>query len=594
MRITKLEIKNFRGIKNGEIYFPDHGVLVGDNNTGKSTILEAIDLVLGPDRLNRRTIINEHDFYAGDYINTEGNPIEIEILATIAGLTEEQERHFKDHIEFWDNKENQIISEPVAEKIDQGHIESSLRVGFSGRYDKEDDDFSGETYFLSPTKDDGTKIRFKKMDKRICGFLYLRTIRTGSRALSLERGSLLDIILQLKEIRLNMWEETLEKIRPITVAENPELGVSNILSSVQDAIRKLVPSDWGENPQMKISDLTRDHLRKTLTVFMNTGAKQLNGEGHIAPFKYQGTGTVNTLILSMLSLIAELKQNVIFAMEEPEIAIPPHTQKRVINSVIGKSSQSIFTSHSPYVLEEFDPSQIMTLKNENGNLSSKVASFPKMIKRKAYQAEFRKKYCEALLAKRVLIAEGRTEYDAIPVAAKRLNELSPSEYSSLEELGIAIVDAESDSKIAPIAKNLKELGKTTYAIYDLQEGEQKTLISGIVDFSYESTEASFEKLILNNVPEVRLRAFIQLLIEIEEWPNHIDIPAEGSNLTALKEQLSKYFKWSKGAGTAAELIAMCELEEIPQFIRDTLKAIKRTVSNENQDATDTLKEETEN
>ena len=38
---------------------------------------------------------------------------------------------------------------------------------------------------------------FRKKDKRNCGFLYLRTLRTGSRALSLERGSLLDIILQM-------------------------------------------------------------------------------------------------------------------------------------------------------------------------------------------------------------------------------------------------------------------------------------------------------------------------------------------------------------------------------------------------------------
>ena len=55
-------------------------------------------------------------------------------------------------------------------------------------------------------------------------------------------------------------------------------------------------------------------------------------------------GTINTLVLSLLSMIANIKENVIFAMEEPEIALPPHIQKRVISSVIEKSKQALFTS----------------------------------------------------------------------------------------------------------------------------------------------------------------------------------------------------------------------------------------------------------
>ena len=74
MKIARIKIKNFRGIKDGEILFPDHVVLVGDNNSGKSTILEAIDLVLGPERLSKHPVIDEHDFYAGQYIDNENNP----------------------------------------------------------------------------------------------------------------------------------------------------------------------------------------------------------------------------------------------------------------------------------------------------------------------------------------------------------------------------------------------------------------------------------------------------------------------------------------------------------------------------------------
>lgn len=67
MRAACIKIDNFRGIKQATIFLPKHGVLIGDNNTGKTTILEALDLVLGPDRLNRQPPIDEHDFFRGAY-----------------------------------------------------------------------------------------------------------------------------------------------------------------------------------------------------------------------------------------------------------------------------------------------------------------------------------------------------------------------------------------------------------------------------------------------------------------------------------------------------------------------------------------------
>ena len=49
MYICKIGISNFRGIKSASILINGNSVFVGDNNSGKSTIFEAIDLVMGPD-----------------------------------------------------------------------------------------------------------------------------------------------------------------------------------------------------------------------------------------------------------------------------------------------------------------------------------------------------------------------------------------------------------------------------------------------------------------------------------------------------------------------------------------------------------------
>jgi len=47
MKVVRLGISNFRGIKSAELLFDGHTLMVGSNNVGKSTICDALDLVLG-------------------------------------------------------------------------------------------------------------------------------------------------------------------------------------------------------------------------------------------------------------------------------------------------------------------------------------------------------------------------------------------------------------------------------------------------------------------------------------------------------------------------------------------------------------------
>ena len=317
MQISHLKIRNFRGIETASIILSKHSVLIGDNNTGKTTILEAIDLVLGPDRLNRRPPIDEHDFFQGKYVAgspiseaSEGNEAEpaveaegeadahtdsnvvieaprIEIEVTIADLTEEQKGRFGDYTEFWDTATDTFYVEAKPQGVDAASITEALRVSFIGYYDPEEDDFEGNTFFTRSFSEGERPIGFSKKDKQTCGFLYLRSLRTGSRALSLERGSLLDIILRLKEVRPQMWEDTIGKLASFSVASDSELGISGVLESISTALKKYVPKEWGIEPHLKVSNLTREHLRKVITAFIATGEGK-----HAAPFYRQGTGTI--------------------------------------------------------------------------------------------------------------------------------------------------------------------------------------------------------------------------------------------------------------------------------------------------------------
>ena len=227
--------------------------------------------------------------------------------------------------------------------VDADTIVEALRVSFIGKYVVDEDDFEGKTYYTRSLEESNAPQQFSRRDKQYCGFLYLRSLRTGRRALSLEYGSLLDIILRLKEIRPQMWETTINGLSVFDVASDPDLGISGVLESINTALKKYVPREWGMQPHLRVSSLTRGHLRNVITAFIATG------EGdHAAPYYLQGTGTKNMLVLAMLSQIAEDKQNVIFAMEEPETAIPPYAQKRIVHEV-RKLSSSIYL-YFPFTL----------------------------------------------------------------------------------------------------------------------------------------------------------------------------------------------------------------------------------------------------
>ena len=594
MRIACIKINNFRGIQQATVFLPKHGVLVGDNNTGKTTILEALDLVLGPDRLNRNPPIDEHDFFRGIYTNKniasslptpsvdgaikstipnsrldtddiDEKEFRITIEVTIVDLNLEQKSKLGDYVEFWDIVQDKLYNEPIIAGLDADSITEALRVTFHGWYNKEEDDFEGRTYFTRSLTDEDKPVLFSKKHKQLCGFLYLRSLRTGSRALSLERGSLLDIILRIKEVRPQMWEDAIDTLCKISVASSPDLGLSPVLESINEALKKYVPKEWGVQPHLKISNLTREHLRKIITAFIATG------DGvHAAPFYRQGTGTINMLVLAMLSQIAESKHNVVFAMEEPETAIPPYAQKRIVHEVRKLASQTLFTSHSPYVLEEFAIEETIVLaRNSEGTLERQHIELPENVKQKRYRQEFRTRFCEGLLSRRILIAEGPTEAAAFPVACRRLAELNPLKYSPLEALGVCTVDADGEKNIPGMAKLYRTLGKRTFAICDNQEAINKKDIEENVDLLLMHSEKGFENLVFNGTSDEALKRFSKQIT----WPQHL-LEKYPSLETKVKDALADYFRHSKGSGSIADFLTQCTEDEIPEWLRNAAIQLK--------------------
>lgn len=595
MKVRQLEIENFRGVRAGKVVFADNTLLVGGNNVGKSTVCEALDLVLGPERTSRRPVVDEHDFHRSTYVDADKKPVPIIIRAVVVDLPDEARRRFGGHLRRWNDTDRSFVDdlENGAEHADDEGVTWALQVSFRARYDAVEDDFEADTFFEHPLPeldelddDEASSLgegrdRFTRAHKRLCGFVYLRALRTGSRALGLQRGSLLDTVLRLSEEgSAEMWMETLRQMRDLDPAIGAIPDLESLLTQIRERAGGFVRLAGNEDATAFFaSDLTREHLREVVRLFVATGPSD-----HAVPFTRQGTGTVNLLVFALLTMIADLKerQSVIFAMEEPEIALPPHTQRRVARFVKREMGQAIVTSHSPYVIEQFEPNEIVMLSHESGGDVEGMPIDPAGIKLKSYRSQ-RRQFSEAILSRGVLVVEGETEASIIPIAAAVL-ETSSADYIHPDLAGVTIFTANGDGDVPRWAPILRALGKVPFGMVDKQgkpySGVNATALKSFEEF-WESPVEGIEELIVSQVPTAVLRRFMDEAVQLPDFPTHQAKYDSSTTDAQLPEIALKTLKARKGDayGYAALLIEGCQSrDDLPEFLVAALERINEVLS----------------
>lgn len=579
MQVRRLKMSNFRSIASGQVMFGGHTVLIGGNSVGKSTVCEALDLLLGPDRLSRTNAINEHDFHRRAYLNDEGEPVKIELEVVLTDMTPELETKYRAHREYWDTEAEALLDEEgEPEDTDLDHVIPALRISFEGLYDKDEDEFTAQTYFASPPPEEGeSRVRVSRASKRDFGFIYLRALRTGARALSLERGSLLDIILRLKEDdRSAMWERTLGQLESLDPPIDQIPQLKDILQDIDERARRFIAlTADGQAFRLFPSALTREDLRRSITLFGSS-------ERSNAPVPYWrlGSGVINALVFSLLTFIAQLKKNVIFAMEEPEIAIPPHTQRRIIKFLRGRMKQAILTTHSPFVLEQFDPEEVVILdRSQNCELEGRHVEVAG-IKAKTYRGNLRRIVAEAMLGAGVICVEGVSDAEVLTAGSDVLEEGSKlGAYTPLDLSGVTVVQCEGDGGILRYGEFFGALGKKIYAFYDKQSNAAITGdIDELFDGCWELDQTGIEYLLAEEVAIAALRDFLENASALDDYPRNTTKPARFEYKTELEDNevrklAKRVLKARKGAGYTERLVELCEPGDLPEIIVEALETI---------------------
>lgn len=577
MKVVQLSIANFRGIKSADLHFHGHTLLVGPNNVGKSTLCEALDLVLGPDRISRFPPVEEFDFHNADYLQPpaaeggEPTPIPIRIAVVLVDISAEIENRCGQHLEFWNTVERRVLGPGEAAEANPPVVVSCLRLETLAKYNPEEDEFEARTYFThSPNAEPDELARVGKDIKRLFGFLYLRAVRTGARALSLERGSLLDVILRLRGTRAGLWEKAIERLRGLDI-ERDATNLKPVLQSIEARLGKYIATDVpGQTTKLHVSQLTREHLRKTIAFFLTMSPEQ-----EPVPFQQVGTGTLNVLVLALLSFIADLKpSSVIFAMEEPEIALPPHTQRRIADYLLHKTTQAFTTSHSPFVIERFEPEQTVLLsRGPDSSVVGQRVSDSSGLKGNDFRRYARRGLTECMLGKGAIVVEGLTEFNALPVAARKMEEANEV-LQPLDIAGVAFFDAETEGQMPKFGNFFKSLGLKTFGFYDTaaRNAQRKQELANAYDIDCEHQHDGFEALVVAEVPVDRQWSFLDDLRETGDCGNFV-IPSARPDDDVVRALVMTALKGRKGAGWAARLLEGCEIHELPSTVTTFLTQI---------------------
>jgi putative ATP-dependent endonuclease of OLD family len=288
------------------------------------------------------------------------------------------------------------------------------------------------------------------------------------------------------------------------------------------------------------------------------------------------------LVFALLTIIADPKgrKSVIFAMEEPEIALPPHTQRRATRFVLREMGQSIVTSHSPYVIEQFKPGDVVMVQNSGDALtSSKIDA--STFKPKTYQLK-RRQLAEAILARAVLVVEGSTEVAVFNAASAALERLGAEGYVHVDLAGVSLFDADGDKDVPKYAPIFKGMDKLVYGAWDKQASEfdddAKAKIAQF-DAHWEAPETGIERVLVKQTTTAVLRRFLDEVSERDDYPGQFAY-TDAVPDNELQQVATNVLKARKGeaAAYAATLLDQCEtINEVPEFLRRVLISIDQNL-----------------
>lgn len=485
IKVKKIRIKNYRSLKSINIDLTDNCVLIGTNNVGKTSFLQALQLAFAGSRR-----VSHEDIFI-----TEGEILPKDRTALIDVLivpTDENDHECGEFDDVWFEHFGELRSEDpvnlnqfvairttISLDIVKGEYEIDRRGLINWPNNEEMENYN-----------EYKKSRITEKLLQAIPVFYMdakRDIASEMRERTSYWGRMVtDVGLNLEEI--TKIEDVLDSIN------NEIISRSIVLKHLVKNLNEIAATVDTDTNSIKINPVSRKI--RDLNRGIDITFKDKDSESF--PISTHGMGTRSwatflTLVAYITWKVEQMKMEGIpyhpfVLLEEPESHLHPQAQRQIYKQMHKMMGQKIITSHSPLIVGQAEISDIRHIYKDSGHSSINIFDMEGLEKedlRKIKQEVFKTRG-DLLFAKAFILCEGETEEQALPVFFR--------EYFNCEafDAGINIVSVGGKGKYKPFLRIAKNFNIKFYLLSDGEKDTIKKVKKDLKEvFGDDATESSF-------------------------------------------------------------------------------------------------------
>lgn len=345
MKITSLRFKNYRCLHDVSFELDDVTVIIGENNTGKTAVLDALRFITSRGPQRRQSTIAEYDFHMADKNADpkQSDPVVIELTVS------------ESHSDEWPDEIAQSLNEII--QLDPVSDIDSIILRCSSQYNTATKSFESSWQFLDLKGDAlGGKALSQSLVSQFLKYIpyfYLSALRNVEEEFS-PRSQFWGKILRSVDIPEDKRQElsaSLEELNSQLLGADPRLA--NVASTV-GRISSVMHGPSKQDVSIRALPLKAWDLMSKSEIVLKS-----KNDGAQFPITRYGQGTQSLSVLFLFQAFVEhlLKDTYtensepILALEEPEAHLHPQAARALWDQVTSLRGQRIVSSHSPYFVQ---------------------------------------------------------------------------------------------------------------------------------------------------------------------------------------------------------------------------------------------------